>query len=225
LPASLAVRFFERFGVPILNAYGQTETAGEVIGWMAEDVRLFGDAKLGSVGRPHPGVDVRFLDEAGNDSGEGELCIRSKTLLNRFLNGDSPELVDGFLRTGDLGRMDADGFIWLTGRRSDVVNRGGFKVLPEEVEEVIRSHPSVADVMVAGLPDDRLGEVPVAFVVVRGQVADDLAESIQAHVGDQAARYKIPTAVHFVSQLPRNDMGKLLRRRAPELLNTTKEKA
>jgi long-chain acyl-CoA synthetase len=142
-------------------------------------------------------------------------------------DGDDAVYLDGgYLRTGDLGRIDGDGFVWLVGRRKDVVNCGGFKVLPEEVEEVLRSHPSVGDVMVAGVPDDRLGESPHAFVVLRpGALRDgnieDFAAALIELAGRHLARYKVPRGVRVVDELPRTATGKLVRTRAAELLAGT----
>ncbi len=193
-----ARRFRDRFGIRVLNGYGQTELGGEVVGWSAADSKAFGDAKLGSVGRPHAGVEV---DTAG---GTGELLVR---IAGR---------TDGWHHTGDVGRVDEDGFVWIEGRLSDMVNRGGLKVHPGEVEEVLRLSPAVADAAVVGVPDDRLGEVPVAFVV---PVATDAAggtgpdpAALDALCREHLAPYKVPVRFERVDALPRNEAGKLLRR-------------
>lgn len=226
LPASVARRFLTAYGITVLNAYGQTETAGEVIGWNAADLKRYGAAKVGSVGRPHPGITVHFVDEALTvlAPGEvGEMCVQTPFGMSGYLAGppDEKYLEDGFLRTGDLGYMDADGFIWLVGRRSDVIVCGGFKILPEEVEEALREHPAVADVMVAGLPDDRLGEAPHAFVVLATDPAhppQNLGDELVAHARAQLSHYKAPRAVHYVPVLPRNASGKVMRAEAAALL-------
>ena len=230
LSPTLASRFYDRFGVPVLNCYGQTETAGEVIGWTVPDLP-WAAGKLGSVGRPHQGVTLRFVDEhlADVTPGEvGELCVKAPFVMDGYLDGGDAgaEFLDGgFLRTGDLGRIDADGFVWLVGRRKEVISCGGFKILPEEVEEALRSHPAVADVMVAGLPDERLGEVPCAFVVARPAGSADAPEALAADLSDHArarlARYKLPRDICFVDALPRNATGKVLRNRAAELRSTS----
>jgi acyl-CoA synthetase (AMP-forming)/AMP-acid ligase II len=223
----LGSRFAARFGAPVLNCYGQTETAGEVIGWTVPDLPWAAD-KPGSVGRPHRGVSIRFVGEDLRDvpDGEvGELCVKAPFIMDGYLDADGAAadfLDDGFLRTGDLGRIDGDGFVWLVGRRKEIVNCGGFKVLPEEVEEALRSHTAVGDVMVAGIPDDRLGEVPWAFVVPReadgtnGEAA--LADALVEHARARLAPYKAPRGVCFVAELPRTASGKVMRSRAPELL-------
>jgi acyl-CoA synthetase (AMP-forming)/AMP-acid ligase II len=199
--------FHERFGTAILNGYGQTELGGEVVGWTAADWKRFGPGKLGAVGRPHAGIDVRVATE-----GEvGELEIRSPSPLDAA----DPALAgrvtdDGWLRTGDLGRIDDDGFVWIEGRVSSMINRGGLKVFPDEVEEALRTFDGVADVAVAGVPDARLGEVPWAFVVVAPGARVE-GDALRAWAHERMAPYKVPAGVTIVDALPRNEIGKLLR--------------
>jgi acyl-CoA synthetase (AMP-forming)/AMP-acid ligase II len=119
--------------------------------------------------------------------------------------------VDGHLRTGDLGRLDEDGFLWLEGRVADVINRGGLKVLPQEVEDALRNIPGVADACVAGVPDDRLGEVPVAWIVPEAGAPVDAEDAVRA-LREVLTGYKIPVAVHVREDFPRNEVGKVLRR-------------
>ncbi|HKE75216.1 MAG TPA: AMP-binding protein [Acidimicrobiales bacterium] len=197
-----ARRFRDRFGIAVLNSYGQTEIGGEIVGWNAADSRDFGEAKLGSVGRPHAGVEVRT-------AASGELEVRTPA---RAAGDLSDRLTpDGWFRTGDVGRVDGDGFVWVEGRLSDMINRGGLKVHPDQVEEVLRLDPGVADAAVVGVPDDRLGEVPVAFVVpAAGRLAptsDGLSGLCRAHL----APYKVPVRFEVVDALPRNEVGKLQR--------------
>ena len=199
-----ARRFKQRFGVSVLNGYGQTEIGGEIVGWSAADSKEFGDAKLGAVGRPHQGVLVR------TDS-TGELQVRTPALSAGYADGVdlSDRLTDdGWFRTGDIGRIDDDGFVWIEGRVSDMINRGGMKVFPEEVAEVLRLSPSVADAAVVGVPDERLGEVPWAFVVPAGAApdADALVTLCRAHL----APYKVPVRFEVVGELPRNEIGKVI---------------
>jgi long-chain acyl-CoA synthetase len=194
-----ARRFHDKFGVTVLNGYGQAEV-GEVIGWTAADAREHPD-KLGAVGRPHPGVDIRL---AGDDE-VGELLVRPPRTAAGL--DDSRVDADGFVRTGDLARIDDDGFVWIEGRVGDVINRGGNKVFPDHVEEVLRLSPAVRDVAVVGVADDRLGEVPVAFVV--GDA--DLSE-LEALCREHLVPYKVPAAFVFVDELPRSEVGKVLRR-------------
>jgi acyl-coenzyme A synthetase/AMP-(fatty) acid ligase len=208
-----ARRFHDRFGVDVLNCYGQTELGGEVVGWTAGDLREFGKAKLGAVGRPHPGVSIRVLDSDHRALGLNELGeIYVSSPFAAADNQDSDRLVDGHLRTGDLGRLDQDGFLWIEGRVSDLINRGGLKVLPQDVETALNSHPCVVDSCVAGVPDERLGEVPVAWVrPTRGSSPDPAV--LRSYLHERLAPYQVPVAVHVVEgDFPRNEIGKVLRR-------------
>src|SRR5665811_2204543 len=125
----------------------------------------------GALGRPHPGVDVKIADARGEPVAPGEvgrMLVRAPSMAaGDATGGDFGGRLDaeGHLDTGDLGRIDADGFVWIEGRAGDVINRGGNKVYPDQVEEVLRLAPGVADAAVVGVADDRLGEVPIAFVV------------------------------------------------------------
>jgi acyl-CoA synthetase (AMP-forming)/AMP-acid ligase II len=201
LSADEARRFSARFGVFVLNGYGQAEI-GEVIGWTAQDARDHPD-KLGAVGRAHPGVEVRI-------DGDAHLWVRPpRRAAGYAAGGDLEERIDadGFVDTGDLARMDEDGFIWIEGRAGDVIIRGGHKVQPSEVEQVLCRAPGVADAAVVGRPDDRLGQVPVAFY--EGQEHPDgfLADFCREHL----VPYKIPVSFHWTAALPRNEAGKVLR--------------
>ncbi len=211
LPPAEARRFADRFGAVVLNGYGQAEI-GEVIGWTAADAREHPE-KVGAVGRPHPGVRVKVVGDDGGTLPEGqvgELTVRPPRMASGYLGGDgfADRLdADGYLRTGDLARVDTDGFVWIESRVGDVINRGGNKVLPGQVEEVLRSAPGVRDAAVVGVPDARLGEVPVAFVV--GD-ADDRA--LEPWCREHLVAYKVPVAFRNVDALPRNDAGKVVRR-------------
>ena len=206
-----ARRFMERFGTVVLNSYGQAEV-GEVVGWTAADAREHPE-KLGAAGRAHAGVDIRVVDDAGDEvepGAVGELLVRPPRMAAGYAGGASlADRVDaeGYVRTGDHARLDAEGFVWIEGRTSDLINRGGNKVFPEQVEEVLRLVPGVDDVAVVARRDDRLGEVPVAVVV--GSASDeDLAAACRAEL----APYKVPVAFTRTASLPRNEIGKRLRR-------------
>jgi acyl-CoA synthetase (AMP-forming)/AMP-acid ligase II len=206
-----ARRFTERFGVFVLNGYGQAEI-GEVIGWTADDARAFPD-KIGAAGRAHIGVDLKFVESDGSpvpDGVVGRLLVRPPNRAAGYAGGgdlDDRVDADGFVDTGDLARVDPDGFVWIEGRAGDVINRGGNKVFPDHVEEVLRLSPRVADAAVVGVPDDRLGEVPVAFVV-----GDATSDELDALCREHLVAYKVPVAFHHVESLPRTDVGKILRR-------------
>lgn len=207
-----ARRFSQKFGVCVLNGYGQAEV-GEVIGWTAADAREHPE-KLGAAGRPHPGVAVKVVDQRGDPlpTGEvGRLLVKPPRMATGYATGEAlTDRLDaeGFLDTGDLARIDGDGFVWIEGRADDVINRGGNKVVPEQVEEVLRLHPEVTDAAVVGMPDARLGEVPVAFLTGTPVPAAELEALCRAHL----VAYKVPVAFHFVDDLPRNEVGKVLRR-------------
>ncbi len=212
-----ARRFRDRFGIVVLNGYGQTELGGEVVGWNAADAREHGEAKLGSIGRPHENVELRVAGDDGTelDAEEvGELWITPSTATGAADPTLADRLsADGYLRTGDLARIDPDGFVWIEGRVSDMVNRGGLKVFPAEVVEVLLLHPGVRDAAVVGVPDDRLGEVPWAFVVPAGPADDPLdAGALAAHCRDHLAPYKVPAEFRTIAAIPRNEMGKVVAR-------------
>jgi long-chain acyl-CoA synthetase len=228
LSPSEARRFRDRFGVTVLNSYGQTELGGEIVGWNAQDVRAYGDAKLGSVGRPHEGIELRIVRDDGTDAAvdePGEIWARSPFVMRGYAS-DVRELdtrLDhrGFLRTGDIGHLDRDGFLWIDGRVSDAINRGGLKVYPGDVEEVLREDPAVADVCVAGVPDRRVGEVPWAWIVpAPGATVDP--ERLERRCRERLAPYAVPVRFEVVDALPRNDVGKVLRR---ELVAAALERA
>ncbi|WTW98112.1 acyl--CoA ligase [Streptomycetaceae bacterium NBC_01309] len=220
-----ARRFRDRFGVSVLNCYGQTEIGGEIVGWNAADARQFGESKLGAVGRPHDGVALRIVDTEGVEAtaGEsGELWVRTPAMASGYADGaglGERLTADGWFRTGDVGRVDPEGFLWIDGRVSDMINRGGLKVFPAEVAEVLRLAPGVADAAVVGVPDDRLGEVPCAFVVPRGPRPPDPAE-LDAWCRAHLAPYKAPVRYVTVDALPRNEVGKVLADRLAALGRT-----
>ena len=209
-----ARRFTEKFGVTVLNGYGQAEI-GEVIGWTAADAKEHPD-KIGAVGRPHPGVDLR-LDEA-DDLGIGELLVRPPSLAAGYASGDDlgDRLTnDGFVHTGDLARVDEDGFVWIEGRMGDLINRGGNKVFPDEVEEVLSSVPEVREAAVVPADDERLGQVPVAFVVIDqgdNRPDEEVDAALISACRSALAAYKVPVRFERIDRLPRNEAGKLLRR-------------
>jgi long-chain acyl-CoA synthetase len=215
-----AIRFHDKFRVAILNCYGQTELGGEVIGWTAADWKAYGVDKLGAVGRPHRDVDIRIVRDAGDVEGVGELQVRTAStardgaLLDAERSGG-----DGFVRTGDLARIDADGFVWIVGRRGSMINRGGLKVAPGDVEEAIRGVDGVVDVAVVGAPDRRLGEVPWAFLVWRDGDQPDLP-AVTTRCRERLAAYKVPAGYTLIDALPRNEIGKVVSRDLLAMLET-----
>jgi acyl-coenzyme A synthetase/AMP-(fatty) acid ligase len=214
-----ARRFTDKFGVTVLNGYGQAEI-GEVIGWTAADAREHPD-KVGAAGRPHPGVAIKVVSDAGEVLADpevaGRLLVKPPRMAAGYATGG--ELADridaeGFVDTGDLARVDADGFVWIEGRGGDVINRGGNKVFPDHVADALRLVPGVTDAGVVGVPDERLGAVPVAFLVTDRDESDD---ELRATCREHLAPYKVPVAFHRVDALPRTEVGKLRRGELAEL--------
>jgi o-succinylbenzoate---CoA ligase len=193
-PLALVERALDA-GVPIAPTYGLTEAASQVATMPPGETRR----KPGSAGPPILGTDVQ-IDE------RGRICVRGPTVAPGFANSD------GWLVTGDLGRMDDDGYLYVLGRSDDVIVTGGKNVAPTEVEEVLLRHPAVADAAVHGRADPEWQEAVVASVVlVRGEEAT--SQQLRSFCRDRLAPYKVPKEVSFVAELPRNEQGKLLRDR------------
>jgi long-chain acyl-CoA synthetase len=179
--------------------------------------RLSGVRKLGSVGQALPGVEIRIVDDDDRalPVGEvGEVCVRGANVMLGYYG--LPEetaraLRGGWLHTGDVGRLDGDGFLFIVERKKDLIIRGGFNVYPREVEDVLYAHPQVAEAAVVGVRDALMGEDVLAFVVLRrGESADPAA--IMAFCETRLARYKCPKQIRFVDALPKSPVGKILRR-------------
>jgi long-chain acyl-CoA synthetase len=181
--------FTRRYGVPVLISYGATEFGGGVAGWNLADHREFWATKRGSVGRAHPGCELRVAD--------GVLEVRSRQLGT-----------DGWVRTTDLARLDDDGFLWILGRADQAIIRGGFKVQPEDVRAALERHPAVRGAAVVGREDRRLGAVPVAAVELREGAGAVGADDLLAHAATTLARYELPAEIRVVDALPRTDSGK-----------------
>lgn len=226
LDPELQRRFEERYGVPILQSYGSTET-GHVAGWTGADLKA-GRWKPGAVGRIYPGVEARIRDEDGNilATGEtGELWVGT-SVTSGYADSAESDLFDGqgFVRSGDMGWIDADGVLFLVGRRREMIKTGGFQVWPAEIEEVLRSHPLVADVAVVGARDERLGEIPLAFIVATcapEEIPDDAVSSLIEHTRHRLAHFKAIRAVEFIDALPRSEAGKVARGELLERLTTS----
>lgn len=197
LSADDADAFTAKFGIPVLTSYAATEFGGGVAGWTLADHRQYWRAKRGSVGRANPGAQLRVVDETGRALGPDEQGLL-EVIPAQMSSGD-------WIRTTDLARIDADGFVWILGRADQAIIRGGFKVMPDDVRTALESHPAVRGAAVIGRADDRLGETPVAMVELHGRAtADELSEFLATRL----ARYEIPTAIAIVEVIPRTPSGK-----------------
>ena len=212
LPLEIVEPFEKKFGGRLLEGYGLTEASPVV-----STTRLSGVRKLGSVGQPIPGVEVAILDEDDRalPVGEtGEIGVRGPNVMVGYYG--LPEetaraLRNGWLHTGDVGRLDADGFLYVVERKKDLIIRGGFNVYPREVEEVLYAHPAVAEAAVVGVRDPLMGEEVCAFVALKPGAALDAA-AIIGFCQSRLARYKCPREVRFLPSLPKNPVGKILRK-------------
>jgi O-succinylbenzoic acid--CoA ligase len=205
------LRRCEALRIPVVQTYGLTETASQVATLSPEDALR----KLGSAGKPLFGTEVRILDESGVErpaGGEGEIVVRGPTVTLGYLNhpeATASAIREGWLHTGDIGYLDADGFLYVLDRRDDLIVSGGENIYPAEVEAALLAHPAVADAGVTGEPDERWGLKPVAFVVLGEGAAT--AEELISHCRARLAAYKMPARIEFRDGLPRNAAGKLMR--------------
>lgn len=223
IPLELMKQSMAVFGCGFVQMYGMTETSGTIVALNPEDHDPAGSERMRSVGKPLPGVEIKVVDEAGASVPPrqvGEIATRSARNMKGYWN--MPEATratvdsEGWLRTGDAGYLDEDGYLYIHDRVKDMIISGGENVYPAEVEKAIYGHPAVADVAVVGIPDDKWGEAVKAFVVVKDGVRTSEADII-AHARQHIAGYKCPKSVDFIAALPRNPSGKILRRelRAP----------
>ncbi|TAM64471.1 fatty acid--CoA ligase family protein [Mycobacterium sp.] len=211
LPEATRVAFEAKYHVPILRNYGQTEFAGAIAFERPDDVRA-GRRPDGTVGRVAPGVEVAILDPDGEPLpiGEvGEIAARAPSSMSGYLDASGhPANPGAWPRTGDLGKLDDDQFVYVVGRVRDMVVCGGFNVYPAQVEAALNELPEVADSAVAGLPDERLGEVPVAAIVLTAGATGD-AEAVRQQLRSRLAPYELPRQVIFVAAIPRLETGKV----------------
>ena len=211
LPASVMVEMENRFGVPVLEAYGMTEAAHQ----MASNPLPPGNRVPGSVGAG-TGVSIAIMDDEGalRSAGEtGEVVIKGTNVISGY--EDNPEanadsFTNGWFRTGDDGVLDSNGYLKLVGRRKELINRGGEKVSPVEIDEVLLTHPSVAEVVAFGVPHATLGEEPSAAVVLSEPTTTQ--SQLIAHCRSHLAQFKCPRRIHIVDSIPRTATGKVQRR-------------
>ncbi|MBI4570294.1 MAG: AMP-binding protein [Planctomycetes bacterium] len=212
LPLSTYDRWLERFGRGILQGYGLTEASASVSANLDPS-----GGKRGSIGRPAPGVKVRVVGEHGQTlppNEPGELLISGDGVMAGYYN--KPELTrqvlkDGWLHTGDVARIDEEGYIFIVDRIKDLIIRGGMNVYPREVEEAVLKDPGVGEAAVIGVPDEMYGEEIVAFVTPRGDLRPT-PDGVRAEAEQHVARYKTPREVIVLASLPRNELGKVMKK-------------
>ena len=204
--------FEDRYGIPVLLSYGATEFAGPVCGWTLDLHAQWGRAKLGSVGRALPGAQLRVIDPE-----TGAPCHADASGLLEVI---SPRIGPEWIRTADMARLDGDGFLWLLGRADGAIIRGGFKILPETVERALRDHPEVAEAVVVGLADSRLGQVPAAAVrLVRGSSTDP--QALARWLRMRLLAPQVPTRWLFCEAFPLNPSLKIDRPAIRRLFDDT----
>jgi long-chain acyl-CoA synthetase len=213
------MRGFERaFGAVVLEGYGLSETSP-----VASFNHLDREHKPGSIGTPIKGVEMKVVDDEDNDlpPGEvGEIVIRGHNVMKGYWNrpdATAEVMRGGWLHTGDMARVDEDGYFFIVDRKKDMIIRGGYNVYPREIEEVLYEHPAILEAAVLGVPDPAMGEEVAAAVVLRPG-ADADAEEIRSFVKERVAAYKYPRRIWFTDTLPKGPTGKILKRAiaAPE---------
>jgi acyl-CoA synthetase (AMP-forming)/AMP-acid ligase II len=213
-------------GVNFINAFGQTETASTITALGPEDHVISGTEeekerklkRLASIGKPMPDIEMKVIDEQGNKlpAGEvGEILARGPRVMSGYWKDEEKTKKtidkDGWVHTGDVGYVDEDGYYFLSGRSSDIIIRAGENISPEELENVIRNNPKIDDVAVIGVPDETWGEEPFAVVVLKKGVKAT-PEEVMEFCRQNLASFKRPRGVVFVDSLPRNPMGKVIKR-------------
>ena len=217
LPARVMQRLEETFKVPVIESYGMTEAAHQ----MASSPLPPGQRKIGSVG-PAAGPEVSIMDEAGNllTTGEiGEIVIRGADVMSGYGNSEAnaEAFTRGWFRTGDQGYLDPDGYLFITGRLKEIINRGGEKIAPREVDDALLAHSAVAQAVTFGVPHPTLGEEVAAVVVLRPQAQASVSE-LRQFVATALADFKVPRQIVFVDAIPLGATGKIVRNGLSEKL-------
>jgi len=208
LASTILMKLENRFGAPVLEAYGMTEAAHQVASNPLPPL----PHKPGTVGLS---TEISIIDENGRHlaaNTPGEVVVRGPNVMRGYRNNpeaNAAAFIDGWFRTGDIGAIDNDGYLALTGRIKDLINRGGEKISPAEVEAVLLEHPAIAEAAVFGVPDRKYGEEISAAVVLRGAAS---AQELQAFCKTRLADFEVPKLIHLVSAIPKNAMGKVRRR-------------
>jgi long-chain acyl-CoA synthetase len=220
MPPELYARAERTFGPIIGNIYGLTETSGPVTFLMPQELA---SGRVNSAGRPGHGVEVsifRSPESPAAEASEGEILLRGPQVIAEYLNRpDETELAlrDGWFHTGDVGRFDDEGFLYILDRSKDMIKSGGFNVYPKEIEDVLYSHPAVLEAAVIGAPDPKWMESAVAYVALR-EDASVTEETLQEHCRAKLANYKVPKTIEFAKSIPRTSVGKFDKKALREAL-------
>ncbi|MEA2431166.1 MAG: long-chain acyl-CoA synthetase [Thermoleophilaceae bacterium] len=213
MPGEVLRAFEDKFGCKILEGYGLSETS-PVASFNHPDR----DRKVGSIGTPVAGVEMRVVDDEGGEveQGEvGEIAIRGPNVMKGYWRKDdaTAEVMDddGWFRTGDMAKIDEDGYFFIVDRKKELIIRGGYNVYPREVEEALYGHPAVQEVAVVGVPDDKMGEEVGAAVVLKSG-EDVSTDELRDYVKNEVANYKYPRKIWLVDELPKGPTGKILKR-------------
>ena len=218
LPVEVAKRFEELTGARLIEGYGLSEASP-----VTHSNPVLGLIKKGSIGMPFPSVDAKVVDEEGKElpPGEvGELAVKGPNVMKGYWN--RPEetqktLKDGWLFTGDLAKMDEDGYFYIVDRKKDMIIAGGYNIYPREVEEVLYQHEAVQEAAVVGVPDPYRGETVAAFLVLKPEYQGKVSEKdIERFCRQNLAAYKVPRIIQFRESLPKSSVGKILRRELRE---------
>ncbi|XP_037040352.1 putative peroxisomal-coenzyme A synthetase [Bradysia coprophila] len=202
------------FKAPVLEAYAMTEASHQMT---SNPLPEFGESKPGTVGLGQ-GVEVAILDDKGNPVEEGEVCVRGRNVTRGYLNNPQANAeaftADGFFRTGDQGKKDKDGYLILTGRIKELINRGGEKISPLELDAILLTHPSVSEAVTFGVPSEMYGQEVHAAVVLKSPTKSVAAveKELQNYVQSKVAKFKVPKRIHVTDQLPKGGTGKIQRR-------------
>ena len=209
LPGELATHAMDAFGEVLYNLYGSTEVAWATIA-TPEDLR----AAPGTAGRPPMGTVVKLLDADGREVKPGDggrIFVANEMMFEGYTGGGGKEIVGGLMSTGDVGRFDGSGRLFVDGRDDEMIVSGGENVFPREVEDLLADHPGIDEASVVGVPDEKFGQRLKAFVVLHGS-SGLTEEQVKGYVRENLARYKVPREVVFLDELPRNATGKVLKR-------------
>jgi o-succinylbenzoate---CoA ligase len=204
--------------IPIYQTYGMTETSSQIATLSPE----YSLTKLGSAGKALFPCEIKIMTDNGEAPANvsGEIFVRGQNVTKGYLNREEANLQsfsDGWFKTGDIGFLDEEGFLFVLDRRSDLIISGGENIYPAEIESVLMKHPAVFEAGVTGIPDEKWGHVPIAFIVLNEHAMCD-EDEIKMHCKKLLASYKVPKMIHFVKELPRNASNKLLRRELLKLL-------